>query len=259
MAPNRRPGPSGAEPDAGPGKASTRVQRPGPTGVDVRLPSLEVFALRHGDFLASQGRPLSERELKLAQPIFGKSLRYADVRVVVSSIANSPVTLGNYVRVAKQKAPGAQQIKDSTLIHELTHVWQFQTGGMRYVTNSLCHQVVGVLTTGDRNHAYRLTRGMVLEAKSIYRLPAEKQARLVEAWFADLYFHLSEGEKGQPAMRVRAEPLVDEMLEEVRAARPLPKSYILEEAAYGPGARRQLQVDPSHPEAPPIPWLRLEF
>jgi hypothetical protein len=259
MAPNRLTGPSGADPDAGGGKASPRVQRPGPTGVEVRLPSLEVFALRHGDFLPVQGRPLSQRELELARPIFGAALRYADVRVVVSSIANAPVTLGNQIRVAEQRAPGAHQIKDATLIHELTHVWQFQNSGMRYVSNSLCHQIVGVVVAGDRNYAYRLTRADVLNAKSIYRLPAEKQARLVEAWFADMYFHTDEGKQGHTPVLVRDEPLVKQMLEEVRAARPLAKSYILEEAAYGPGARTQLQADPLHPEAPAIPWLRLEF
>lgn len=259
MAPTRRPGPSGSDPDARIGKAAPRVQRPGPTGVSVRFPSLEVFALQHGDFLSTQGRPLSKRELKLAQPIFGASLRYEDVRVVETVVANSPVTLGNYIRVAEQKAPGAHQISDATLIHELTHVWQFQTRGMRYMSNSLCHQVVGMVTKGDRNYAYRLTRRDVLEAKSIFRLPAEKQARLVEAWFADMYFFLEAGAQPGSATLVREERLASEMLEEVRAARPLPKSYILEEAAYGPAARTQLRADPLHPEAPAIPWLRLEF
>lgn len=225
----------------------------------MRLPTLEVFGLRYGDFLSTQCRPLSKRELDLARPIFGASLRYAEVRIVETMIANAPVTLGNYIRVPEQKSPGAHQIPDETLIHELTHVWQFQARGMRYMSNSLCHQVVGLITKGDRNYAYRLTRAEVLEAKSILRLPAEKQARLVEAWFADMYFVPEPGAPPGSATLVREEPLVDAMLEEVRAARPLPKSYFLEDAAYGPGARTQLRADPLHPEAPAIPWLRLEF
>ena len=109
-----------------------------------------------------------------------------------------------------------------------------------------------------RSWSDRRLRCGVLQAKSIYRLPAEKQARLVEAWFADLDF-FTDGKKAGRGTAVRAEPLVLEMLEEVRAARPLPKSYILEEAAYGPGARVQRLADPLHPEPPAIPWLRIEF
>jgi hypothetical protein len=223
------------------------------------LPTLEVFAALNGAVLSGQGRPLSEREIALARPIFGESLRYGDVRVVVAPIANAPVTLGNVVRVASAAGMHSRQMDDATLIHELTHVWQYQTRGMRYMSNSLCHQIAGALSSGSRNEAYRLRRSDVLRAGTIDNLPAEKQATLVEFWFAENYFYQEDGASGATPMPVRAEPLAESMLEEVKRARALPQSYILEEAAWGSGARSQRYTDPSRESPAPIPWLRIEF
>ena len=258
MAPGRRPGPSGLDADELRGRSAARVARPGP-GVALRLPTLEVFAALNGAVLSGHGRPLSEREIGLARPVFGQSLRYQDVRVVVAPIANSPVTLGNVVRVASAAGRHSRQMDDASLIHELTHVWQFQTRGMRYMSSSLCHQVAGALSAGSRNEAYRLRRSDVVRAGTIDNLPAEKQATLVEFWFAENYFYSEEGNAGAPPTAVRDEPLVDSMLDEVRGARPLPRSYILEEAAWGSSVGSQRFIDPSRDSPQPIPWIRIEF
>jgi hypothetical protein len=257
MAPGRRPGPSGIDADELPGRSRPRVARPD-TGVAVRLPTLEVFAALNGAVLSGQGRPLSPREIDLARPVFGESVRFQDVRVVVAPIANSPVTLGNVVRVASTSGIHSRQMDDATLIHELTHVWQFQTRGMRYMSNSLCHQVAATLSSGSRSEAYRLRRSDVVRAGTIDNLPAEKQATLVEFWFAENHFYAEEGSSAPP-MPVREEPLAESMLAEVRRARPLPQSYILEEAAWGAGAHTQRLLDPSHDSPQPIPWIRIEF
>jgi hypothetical protein len=261
MAPGRRPGPSGVEPDEARQRSAPRVHRAGPSGVELRLPTLEVFAAMRGDLLSAQGRPLTETEIKLALPIFGASLRYEKVRVVVAAFANSPTTLGNFVRVAKSGGIHTKQLSDATLIHELTHVWQFQTRGMRYMSNSLCHQLAGMLSGGSRNEAYRLQRSDVLRAGSIDKLPAEKQATLVEFWFDDRYFfeEEEEGDRGTPPVRVRDEPAAESMLEEVRQARPLPENYILEEAAFGAGAGARRRADPASADPAAIPWLRIAF
>jgi hypothetical protein len=261
MAPGRRPGPGGIDPDEAEGREVTRVQQPGPASrVAVRLPTLEVFAARHGNALAMSSRPLTQRELELAQPIFGLALRYEAIRVVVTPIANTPVTMGNFVRVAPTK-PGAniKQMDDETLIHELTHVWQYQNRGMSYLSNSLCHQVVGLITTGKRNAAYRLRQADVWRAGELGRLGAEQQATLVQYWFAGRNFDKAKEDLAAPSFPVRDEPIVDKMLEELRRARPLQPSHIENEAAYGAGAASQRHADPFRTEPPPIPWLRIEF
>lgn len=71
-----------------------------------------------------------------------------------------------------------------TLIHELAHVWQYQTKGPAYISDSAWHQVSAVLATGSRRAAYDLTEAD-LNAESIHHLPAEKQAVIIECWFAN--------------------------------------------------------------------------
>jgi hypothetical protein len=42
----------------------------------------------------------------------------------------------------------------SVLIHELAHVWQYQTSGYRYIASSLWAQLRAWATTGSRRGAY---------------------------------------------------------------------------------------------------------
>ena len=135
-----------------------------------------------------------------------------------------------------------------TLIHELTHVWQYQTKGTRYISDSILHQVGAAIATGSRNAAYIVTADD-LRARSIHDLPAEKQAVVVETFFAD------------PSVRTNSD--YQRFIGQVRRATPLPESLILEEAAFGSGGGlRDLLEDHSRPgESAPgtIPILRIEF
>jgi hypothetical protein len=105
-------------------------------GVEVRLPTLEVYLATQGSVFAERGRSLTLRERELAFPIFGNSLNYGAVRIAVAPIANAPTTLGNTIRISALL--GRPGIPEHTLIHELSHIWQFQTRGTRYISNSLC-------------------------------------------------------------------------------------------------------------------------
>lgn len=250
---SRQPGPIGTG-RAPSSAAGGRAQRPGPIGTELRLPTLEVFAALHGDLFTKDGRPLSAREMDLARPIFGASIAYERVRVVVASFANAPTTLGNFVRVSPEIA--RRGLDDSTLIHELTHIWQFQTRGMRYMSNSLCQQLTAVVTQGNRNFAYDLTGKDVVRAGTIDRLPAEKQAVFVELWFmgATLEFPGSPDPKA-----IREHPVCQSMMHQVQSARPLLLGEIIDEAAFGPGNHRLLPSPTGEPQAPTVPLIRFEF
>jgi hypothetical protein len=214
-----------------------------PSQVRVRFPTLELYSALHGNALSFGGRPLSRAEREDALFVFQASIDPDKVRVVHAVVANAPTTLGNFIRI-----PMDGSIDRRTLIHELAHVWQYQTKGTQYISDSILHQVGAAIATGSRNAAYTVTEAD-LRARSIHDLPAEKQAVVVETFFAD------------PG--VRADPNYQRFIGQVRRATPLPESLILEEAAFGPGGgRRDLFEDPSRPggSAPgTVPILRIEF
>jgi hypothetical protein len=214
-----------------------------PSQVRVRFPTLELFSALHGNALSLGGRPLTKSEREDATFVFQTSIDLDKVRVVHAVVANAPTTLGNFIRI-----PMDGSIDRTTLIHELTHVWQYQTKGTQYISDSLWHQVGATITTGSRNAAYVVTEAD-LRVRSIHNLPAEKQAVIVETFFAD------------PGSR--SDPNYQRFIEQVRRASPLPESLILEEAAFGPGGgRRDLFEDPTRPggSAPgTVPIIRIEF
>jgi len=121
-------------------------------GVRLRFPTLEVYSALHGGSLSLGGRPLAGIERKEAEFIFGASIDLEKVRIVRAVVANAPTTLGNYIRV-----PMNGFVDYQTLIHELTHIWQYQTMGTRYISDSICHQVRASVASGSRNAAYEIT------------------------------------------------------------------------------------------------------
>lgn len=206
----------------------------------MRLPTLEVFSALHGDALSFGGTPLTPEERRIAFEIFRSSIDLDPVRVVEAPIANAPTTLGNFIRVR----PG-EPISRRTLIHELTHVWQFQTKGTEYISDSALHQAWAAITAGSRDAAYDVT---IVPGQSIHDYQAEHQAMIVEGYYSD------------PAKRADSE--YERMIEEVRRARPIPYSLILEEAAFGPGSRTRDALPPRFDDdrdRPMVPLIRLEF
>jgi hypothetical protein len=209
----------------------------------LRLPTLELYSALNGAALAAPGLPLTQDERTEAQGIFGQSINLDLVRIVRTNIIAAPTTLGNNIRV-----PPDYSLSRRTLIHELTHVWQYQTKGTAYISDSLLHQAVASVTSGDRNAAYTYT---VEPGKSIHAYTAEQQAMIVEDYYS------------QTALRTNAEYV--RMIRQVQSARPISTSLILEEAAYGPamGTERQrafFDPNPTRSEGGGnVPLFRIEF
>ena len=143
----------------------------------VRIPALENFATQYGNILSSDARWLSQSEKNTARPIFQSSINLDVVQIVKAGAVNAPATLGNFIRVT----PG-YTMSDAILIHELTHIWQYQTQGNRYISDSLYHQTVATIRDGHRNAAYNVT---IVPGQSFYRYTAEHQAVIVEEYFSD--------------------------------------------------------------------------
>jgi hypothetical protein len=89
-------------------------------------------------FLQDTKRPLTREELEDLRRVFRGSVALYNVRVVpgsagLFSVNSRPFTLGNTIYM-KGVDPTAQR---KVLVHECTHVWQFQHQGSRYVIDAL--------------------------------------------------------------------------------------------------------------------------
>lgn len=180
--------------------------------VEVRYPANEVFVLRTPGFLASEGLPLTEKERKTAEGVFGRSLDYDSIRIAFLDIESDwAMTWGNVIRFSKSNY--GQRL----LVHELMHVYQFQHFGSSYVSKSLNVYACAYLKTGKSANAraYKLVKD-----KSLWDYNVEQQAEIVEDWYS------SEAN--------RKNPLYQKLMGELLAkSRPigLPLSVSIEQAA----------------------------
>jgi len=148
---------------------------------------LRSLARRAGRAATSRAgaRPLTPAEAARAARVFGAAIDLAPVRITRGRLASRGAarTLGNTIHLREGDFAGAGP--DLTpaglhlLVHELTHVWQFQRGGAGYFPASMLAQGLAWLRTGDRRGAYewrpREAAGVPFE-----RWNPEQQARAVE-------------------------------------------------------------------------------
>jgi hypothetical protein len=153
-----------------------------PSPISVRSPLFEEAATQFTDVSASlSGRLLSPGEQDLVQPVFGASINFGQVRLLTSSILEFR-TVGNTIRVPPNFSI-ANPRHAQTLVHEMTHVWQYQHGGTSYLSISLATQIAGTIRTGSRNAAYDYPVGA---QASFFGFLPEQQATIVENYFSML-------------------------------------------------------------------------
>jgi hypothetical protein len=214
----------------------------------VRSPAFEELVTQVSTVQAGLvGRPLSGGEERLARSVFGASIDYSRVRLIPTGIVEY-TTVANTIRVPEDFTI-ADEYMAQTLIHELTHVWQYQHGGGAYISDSLCHQVAAWAATGSRDAAYDLA-GVVRPGRRFSDYTAEQQAMIVETYYSD------------PAKRT--DPVYQALMEEVRQRPPAPpvarQRLIYEEALFGPtndSRRDDLPHDPDRPQI--MPFFRIDF
>src|SRR5579871_1112252 len=184
----------------------------------LRIPLLEGVApplLRIPSFGA---RPLNSQERDLLIRIFGDSINLDAVQIAYTRLISSGTaayTMGNTILI-----PVGAHTSTSTIVHEMTHVWQYQTMGTRYLSDSALHQAVEGLRAYDVD---------LVPGQSFYSYTAEQQAVIVQRYYDDF-----------PDWRTNAD--VIRMLGEIRRARPLAPSEIERETWYGPN---QPYTDPN--------------
>ncbi|MEY3239605.1 MAG: hypothetical protein RIR11_1043 [Bacteroidota bacterium] len=99
---------------------------------------MDTFLMWLNRIIKPATRSLSVREKRLAQSIFGDSINLEKVRIdETSRIACKPLRLA-YVGFNVINCWGP--LSDAHLIHELVHVWQYQTFGVVYIPRALWAQ-----------------------------------------------------------------------------------------------------------------------
>ncbi|MCB9788624.1 MAG: hypothetical protein H6744_18255 [Deltaproteobacteria bacterium] len=133
---------------------------------------------------SKSGLPLSAGERTLLAAIFGPTLDLDPIRLVSGSLAGTGTarTVQNviYFTPAQDVRRPAFRASDEflrLLVHEATHVWQFQNVGIRYIADSLYDQAVGGVTHGTRLVAYRYE---VHPEVPFSKLGTEAQGKLIE-------------------------------------------------------------------------------
>jgi len=121
-------------------------------------------------------RWLSGRERAVLRSVFADSvdLNAIQVRERITGLIN--LSRSAFVIENTMFVPGSYlPLPDSILVHECTHVWQFQHGGHAYIGDSLHAQTVG--------DGYDLAKGL-REGRSWAQFNCEQQATLIEKAFA---------------------------------------------------------------------------
>ncbi len=90
------------------------------------------------DFSKPKTRPLHNWEIKIAKEVFGNSINYKRVRIDESAYIGPKQHYFCYVSFYIINSWGA--MRNSTLIHELVHVWQYQNMGAVYMPRALWAQ-----------------------------------------------------------------------------------------------------------------------
>lgn len=227
-----------------PGASTPGLQRQahGTPSPGVRSPAFEELVTQVSTVQAGfTGRRLSEGEERLARSIFGASIDYARVRLIPTGFLEYR-TVANTIRVPEDFTIDDEYMAQ-TLIHEMTHVWQYQHGGTSYISVSLAAQIAGTIRTGSRNAAYdyQIKPGM-----SFFDLTPEQQGLLVENYFSMLrdqrttgrqsytgnhldsrgeFQTLSEAER--KAEISRELPLHEPLIKQMQAALPRPEVSLL--------------------------------
>lgn len=150
----------------------------GTPAVSIRSPVFEEFVTQVSTLLP--GRPLMPSEEQLTRTIFVSSIDYSRVRLIHSDILEYR-TVGNTIRVPKNFTISDPEMAQ-TLIHEITHVWQYQHGGTSYIFISITTQIAaGIRGSRNLGYDYQITPGV-----SFFDFRPEQQGLLVENYYAML-------------------------------------------------------------------------
>lgn len=229
-----------------------RTDRP----VSVTSPALEWAAIQLGAVANPFGRALYEWEYAIVHDLFQSGLDASRIRIVETRIMNFPTTLGNHIRVP----PGwtFERGNRPILVHECAHVWQFQTQGTSYITDSVYHNVSGQIATGNRNVAYM--NYQLQPDSSIVDFTAEEQATIVGDYYEMTQIYTTDPKPEWVRLRSRDMAIYERLIAQVRAATPREDSMIYQRNLMNqPPPGVDFETPGSSGFAPVMPLLEIRF
>lgn len=227
--------------------------------VQITSPVLEWTAIQLAAVTSPFGRGLYQWELDMLDPIYRGSLDLSRIRIVEAHILNAPTTLGNQIRIP----PGMSFDTDDNraiLVHECGHVWQYQTRGPSYITDSVYHNASGQIATGNRNVAYmnyRLTAGVAFNA-----FTAEEQATIISDYYEITVRYAGVTNPPEWVRRRSPDlPIYEDLMRQVRSATPRAERQIYQDSLMNqPGPLDRLPPSPVQEQfAPTMPILQIRF
>jgi hypothetical protein len=224
--------------------------------VSITSPALEWAAIQAAAIANPFGRALYEWEYEIVHDIFRSGLDASRVRIVETRIMNFPTTLGNQIRVP----PGwsFERDKRPILVHECAHVWQYQTRGTSYITDSVYHNASGQIATGDRNVAYM--NYQLQPDSSMSDFTAEEQATIVGDYYEMTRIYTSDPKPSWVALRSRDLATYERLIAQVRSATPREDSMIYQQSLMNqPPPGFDLQSPGTTGFAPVMPLLEIRF
>jgi hypothetical protein len=235
------------------GVLANRTDRP----VSVTSPVLEWSAIQLSAITSPFGRALHQREFEIINDIFAGGVDASRIRIVEARILNAPTTLGNQIRVP----PGwnFDDERRAILVHEVAHVWQYQTHGTSYITDSVYHNASGQIATGDRNVAYMNYQLTANSALSDFT--AEEQATIIGDYYEMTRLHANDATP--PAwvtLRRRDIDIYERLIQTVRSSTPLTDTMVYQRSLMNqPPPGFDMNSPGTQGFAPVMPLLEIRF
>lgn len=141
-----------------------------------------------------RNRSLTEYEIRQARRVFKDAIKYGKVTIAEGSISGKIASAGGYARTIGNTInfPAGDSRSMALMIHELTHVWQYQTTGWTYAPKALWAQATEGYQywEGGDDPDYKLREKALKDAraagKTLTSFNKEQQGDILEDYFKRL-------------------------------------------------------------------------
>lgn len=130
------------------------------------------------DFAKYNTRPLTDWEIKMAKEVFGESINYKRVRVDEHAFCGPKQYKFCYVSFYTINSWGS--MRNSLLLHELTHVWQYEQLGGIYIPRALMAQHSQM---GYNYGGISALRSCLRKGKDFFAFNFEQQGEIVADYY----------------------------------------------------------------------------
>jgi hypothetical protein len=137
-------------------------------------------------------RSMTEWEIGQAKRVFGNAIDYSKVTIAEGSISAKVGAVGGYARTVGNTVyfPEGGSRNMAFIVHELTHVWQYQTTGWTYAPLAILAQMTeGYNYTESGKTAEQSLKDARAAGKTLYDYNKEQQGDILR----DYYRRLQQG------------------------------------------------------------------